>query len=215
MVLPNFDNWFLFTVFFSLLLIVLFIMMKQSQHFYTKDPIVRKFSIMELEVPATPKELKNLIKGLYELSPKEAEKSVAALLSQLKLDFLFMPLAYGSIFLLSWRVANKMQLNFGYYIFIGFAFLQIVPWVFDIIENVYLINKIKRDVKETDEKKHKQYLLMEAAKWGIALTATVCSISAVCYFWLTGNYSSTSFWYLLIFLTETIIFILGVKFFLK
>jgi hypothetical protein len=30
---------------------------------------------------------------------------------------------------------------------------------------------------------------MEAIKWGTALTATVCALSAICYFWLTGGYS--------------------------
>ena len=99
--------------------------------------------------------------------------------------------------------------------FTGLAFIQLVPLIYDIIENIYLLGKIRQDIKETDEKKHKQYLWMEATKWGIALTATVCSVSAVCYFWLTGNYSVTSFYYLLIILVEIVIFLIVVKLFLK
>src|SRR2546430_11247583 len=99
MVLGNINVWLLFTVFFGLFLIITFIMMKQSQNFYTKDVIVRKFSIMELQIPASSKELFNLIKGLYDLPSVESQKSIKALKGQLKLDFLFMPLAYGSIFL--------------------------------------------------------------------------------------------------------------------
>lgn len=209
------DNWLLFSILFGLLLIVIIIMKKQSENFYTKDPIVRKFSIMELEVPATPKELANIIKGLYDLPDTKSGKSIKALKEQLKIDFLFMPLSYGCIFLLCWRVANKMQLDFGYYLFKGLAFIQLVPLICDIIENIYLLGKIRQDVKETIEKKHKQYLWMEAVKWGIALTATVCSVSAVCYFWLTGNYSVTSFFYLLIILVEIVIFLIVVKLFLK
>jgi hypothetical protein len=43
---------------------------------------------------------------------------------------------------------------------------------------------------------------MEAIKWGTALTATVCALSAICYFWLTGGYSATSLKYAVITLAE-------------
>ncbi len=108
-----------------------------------------------------------------------------------------------------------MQLQTGYYIFMFFAFLQVVPWVCDIIENIYLLNKITEGVKETGRKKHKALLLMEVTKWGIALTATVCSLSAICYFWLTGQYSPTSFWYLVLILVEIALFLLFKKILIK
>ncbi len=212
MLFTYFDNWLVFAIVFGLLLIVSFVMMKQSLNFYTKDVVVRKFSIMELEVPATAKELVNCIKGIYLLPPAQAAKSISALKAQLRIDFLFMPLAYGSVFLLCWKVAHKMQFQFGHYVFLALAFLQLVPWVCDIIENLYLLKKISPEPKETDAKTHKNYLRMEAAKWGIALTAVVCALSAVCYFWLTGNFSSHSFWFLLIGLGELIIFALAKRF---
>jgi hypothetical protein len=226
MLLPYLNAWLLFSILFGLLLIVSFVMMLQSRNFYTKDIIVRKFSIMELEVPATPKELVNVIKGLYDLPEKQSQKSIAALKGQLKLDFLFMPFAYGAIFLLCWRVAHKMEQNFiGFYVFMGLAFLQVIPWVCDIIENVYLLKKINPRIKDVDVKnldkseieqnKHKRYLSMEGLKWGIALTATVCSISAVSYFSLTGQYSDNSLNFLLIIAAQTVIFLLAVKFLLK
>jgi hypothetical protein len=213
--LPYLDNWLLFTLLFGALLIVTLIMMKQSNSFYTKDVIVRRFSIMELETPASPKELYNLIKGLYDLPPEESRRSIKALRGQLIIDFLFMPLAYGCIFLLCWRIAHKMDLNIGYYVFLAFAFLQIIPWICDIVENIYLLGKISPAVEETSPKKHKAYLWLEVFKWGIALLALVCSISIICYFWLTGNYSSHSFIYLLIFLAEAIAFGLAAKFLLR
>jgi len=214
MLLSVIDNWLFLTILFGLLLIVSFVMMKQSQDFYTKDVIVRKFSIMELQLAATPTELVNLIKGLYALPAYQSRKSIAALKRQLKLDFLFMPLAYGCIFLLSQRVAQKMESSVGYYVFTGFAYLQIIPWICDILENKYLLSKIIKDVKETSQKKHNQFLWMEGAKWGIALTTTVFSLSAICYFWLTGKYSLISFRYLLIIAVEIGLFLLAVKFFL-
>lgn len=217
-----FDNWLLFCVLFGLLLIVTFIMMRQSENFYTKDPIVRKFSIMEVEVPATYKELTNIIKGLYSLPQEESQKSLNSLKGQLLLDFIFMPLAYGSIFFLCFRVAHKMQLSAGRLVFIVLAFLQVLPLICDIIENIYLLGKIKSLRQENDvrdlnqskiqEKKHKRYLWMEAAKWGISLTATVCAISAICYFWLTGNYTSSSLYFMLIVLAEAFLFWLLAKF---
>lgn len=211
MELPNTDNWLLFTILFGLLLIVALIMVRQSMHFYTKDVIVRKFSIMELRVAATPKELVNLVKGLYALPPAQSQTSIAALKGQLKIGFLFMPLAYGCIFLLCWRVAHKMDIKIGYNIFVVFAFLQFIPLVCNIIENRYLLSKISSDVKETSSQKHKHYLWMEVAKWAISLTAAVCSVSAACYFWLTGKYSPDSFRYLSIFVIEMVLFLLAVK----
>jgi hypothetical protein len=43
-------------------------------------------------------------------------------------------------------------------------------------------------------------------KWVIALTAAVCSIAAIFYFWLIGRYSYDSLNYLVITVGEIIIF---------
>ena len=169
---------------------------------------------MELEIPATPLELVKIIKGLFELPEDEKTKSVNALKSQLLIDFIFMPLAYGSIFLVCWRVSAKLETYIGYYVFLVFAVAQIIPWLCDIIENIYLLQKLKEgiNVKPTGDKQHKAYLIMEGFKWGISLTATVCAISAICYFWLTGDYSSISFKYMLIILAEILVFVLATRY---
>jgi len=203
------NDWLLFTVAFTLLLVVSFIMQRQSDHFYTLDVIVRKFSIMELEVPATPKELYNLISGLFQLPPDASRKSLRALRGQLWLDFLFMPLVYGCIFLLCWRVAYKMQLPVGRYIFLAFAVGQIIPWICDIIENRFLLSQLRPDVKEISKGWHRSYLYMEGVKWGLAITATVCGMGAVMYFWCTGAYSATSLQYMIIIVVEIIVFLLA------
>jgi hypothetical protein len=208
------NNWLLFTVAFTLLLIVSFIMQKQSEHFYTQDVIVRKFSIMELEMPATSRELYNLITGLFRLPPDESKKSLRALRGQLWLDFLFMPLAYGCIFLLCWRVANKMQLPAGKYIFLAFAAGQLIAWICDIIENLFLLSQLKPGVKEMSMGLHRSYLYMEAVKWGLSITATVCGMGAVIYFWCTGMYSITSLYYFVVVAIEVFIF-LAISFFAK
>src|SRR3982751_4158574 len=210
------DNWPLFTIVLGLLLVVTLVMMKQSQHFYTKDVVIRKFSIIELQVPATATELYNIIKGLYALPAPQSQKAISALKRQLQLDFLFMPLVYGAVFLLCWRVSAKMHPHFGYYLFLVLAILQVIPWICDIAENIFLLGKLKSDIEKPTETpgaklKHKRYLFMEAIKWGVLLTGAVCALSAIAYFWLTGNYSGNSLVFLLIVFAEILLFLLGVK----
>lgn len=204
------DDWLLFAITFALLLFVTTMMSALSLDFYTKDIVLRKFSIMELEIPANPRELVNLIKGLYLPEPR-LKRSVRALKRQLKLDFLFMPLAYGSIFLLCWRVSHKAISPIAQNVFYWFAVLQCIPWICDIIENIYLLRKIHPDPVQSSDRLHKYYLGMEALKWGLSLIAAVSAVSAVCYYWLTGGYTLHSFLYLLIVAGEVILFLVAGK----
>ena len=211
LLLPYLNNWLYFAIVFGLFLVISFIMIKLSGRFYTKDVVVRKFNIMELQVPATATELVNLIRGLYLLPPAQSVKAIGALRTHLKLDFLFMPLAYGSVFLLNWKVAHKMEHPLGHYVFMAFAFLQFIAWLCDIIENIYLLKKIQPEPVKTDAETHRNYLRMEAIKWGIYLTGLVCAVSAIFYFWLAGNYNAVSFDYLLVVFGEIVVFLIAVK----
>jgi hypothetical protein len=47
---------------------------------------------------------------------------------------------------------NKFQSAFGHYVFFAFAALQIIPWICDIIENIYLLEKMKQGSKIHDSK---------------------------------------------------------------
>lgn len=209
-------NWTLFTITFGLMLLFSFIMAIQATHFYTKDVVETKFSILELEMPATPKELVNILRGLYKLSEKEkAKKAISSLKGQLYVDFLFMPCMYGTIFILCMLVSHKMQLSFGNKVFTIFAWAQIIPWICDIIENIYLLRKIKPHPVESSLSFHKAYLRMEYIKWAISLGATICSVAAICYFWLSGYYEVSSLNYLLVLSGEVIFFVMLGKFFLK
>ena len=196
MIVEYLQNWVLFSIVFGMLLLVTFMMMKQSAHFYTVDSVRRKFSILELEIPSKPQELVNVIKGFYLLPTEESKKTLRAVKGQLRLDFLFMPLAYGAIFLLCYRVANKTQIEFGRYIFFALAYLQIIPWICDVIENIFVLNKIKPDPEPSSAKVHKTLMIMEGLKWGLALIGTICAIGAIFYFWLSGQYSEHSLIYL-------------------
>ncbi|MEX6688249.1 hypothetical protein QTN47_12120 [Danxiaibacter flavus] len=208
-------NWQLFCIFFGIMLLISFLMALQGRHFYTKDVVIRKFSIMDLEIPATPLELKNVLAGLYDLPPEQSRKSIGALKGQLYLDFLYMPFAYGCIYIACALISGKMEHDAGKAVFTALAFLQFLPWLFDIIENIYLLSKIKPDVKASSNPVHKAYLAMEAAKWGIALTGAICAIAALCYFWLSGSYASDSVRYFVFIVAEIIIFAALLKFFIK
>lgn len=176
------------------MLLVTFFMMQQAKKFVTIDPIRRSFSIMELEIPATGQELVNIIEGIFKLPGADRRITLNAVKGQLWLDFLFMPLAYGNIAILCCRVAHKAQHEWLKYVFVFLAFLQLVAWLCDITENIYLMKKMREgaDVTLPSKQVHKAYITMVSSKWAIALIATVLGISVTVFFWTTGNYSVAS-----------------------
>ncbi len=198
-------DWIYFCIFFGAMLLMSLIMSVQSSRFYTMHVVIRKFSIIDFEFPVSALELATFIKGIFKLPPELSKKSLRALKGQLLLDFLFMPAAYGSIFFLCMKVSLKM-VSFGHSLFAVLAWLQCIAWLCDIIENIYLLNKIKPEPAVSKPPVHKAYQILEAFKWGIALTGIVCSVSAMAYYWLDGRYSQNSFSYLLIIILEIIVF---------
>ncbi len=170
---------------------------------------------MDLELPATPNELVNTLKGLYQLPGSISKNAVSALKSHLYLDFLFMPFAYGAIFILCMLVSSKMDYPFGIILFQVLAWIQLIPWLCDIIENVYILRKIKPEPAISSPATHTAYLIMEAFKWGIAFVSIIAASSMISYFWLTGDYAVSSFHYLLIVLTEIALFFIMGKIFIK
>ena len=213
------DYWTLLCITFGLMLLFTFIMSILSLRFYTHDVVDKKFNIMDLELAATAMELQNLIKGLYKLPQPKSNKAIWALRGHLYIDFLLMPCAYGSIFILCSLVSTKMQSDIGRNIFLALAWLQLISWIFDIIENIFLLWKINPNpVSKTDlarkkhlDSVHKAFLIMVFLKWGIALTALICAIATISYFWLAGFYSLHTLSYLLIIIGETLLFLFFYK----
>ena len=161
------------------------IMGLQSNNFFTRHVVVRKFSILDLEFPPSAVEMVNFIKDIFSLPAAQAKKTSIALRRQLLLDFLFMPAFYGSIFILSMKVSMKMT-YFGHKFFAVLAWIQIIAWLCDIIENIYLLNKIHPEPIVSNIAIFKSYEALEVLKWGIPLLTFVCSIAAISYFWLVG-----------------------------
>jgi hypothetical protein len=203
-------DWIYFCIVFGAMLLISFIMSLQSANFYTMHMVIRKFSIIDLEFPASALELVTYIEGIFLLPLELSKKTLRALRGQLYLDFLFMPVVYGSIFLLCMKVSLKMA-SFGHQLFAILAWLQCIAWLCDIIENIYLLNKIRPHPRKSKPAIHMAYLVLEMCKWGIALTATVCSIAAMFYFWLVGLYSDHSIRYLLVIAAEIIVIFIAKK----
>ena len=200
-------SWIWFCIGFGAMALIAFIMHLQGKNFYTLHVFVRKFSILDLEFPASPLELATYIKGIFLLPNELSSKSLRALKGQLYLHLLFIPFMYGSIFLLCMQVSQKM--NFlGNYIFALLAWMQIIPLIFDYIENFYLLQKIRPDVEVSTSFVHKAYQLLGKLKWAISLFAVVFCISALTYFWLTGNYSAHSIRFSIVIIAELILILI-------
>lgn len=187
-----------------------FIMGRLSRYFYTEDVVLRRFSIMDLQWPGSALELQNLIHGIYRLPAKRSTTVVNALKKHLYADFLFMPAAYGSIFLLCMKISWKMD-YFGPEIFAFFAWLQIIPFMLDIYENIYLLQKLKPDFTKTSNETFKWMQRVEIIKWGIPLGSLILALSAVLYFWLNGMYDKGSLLYVGILIGEVLFFLLAGK----
>ena len=201
-------GWIWFCIAFSVMLTTMFIMNFQSKKFYTQDVVLRKFSIIDLQFPASAQELVNIIKGIYDLPGGQTQRTLRSLRGQLYVDFLFMPAVYIGIFLLCMQVSSKMS-SFGHDVFAVLGWLQAIPWICDIIENIYLLNKIRPKPAVSTLSAHKAFGWLEIFKWGIPLVGAVCSVSALFYFWLTGLYSPDSLRYLLIIVGEIIVFMIA------
>lgn len=200
-------SWDYFCIAFGAMLLVAFIMHLQSNHFFTLHVFVRKFSLIDIESPSTPLELATYINGIYALPEKLRAKSLRALKGNLLLDFLFMPLAYGTIFLLCMQISMKLT-SVGHILFALIAWAQVIPWICDIIENIYLLNKIHAETKPSTPSVHKRVQVIEILKWSISLGAVVFSLSTLVYFWLAGVYFYESIHFLIIIIVEIILFFL-------
>ena len=200
-------SWIYFCIAFGVMLLLQLMMGFQSRNFFTKHMVIRKFSVLDLEFPPSAQELASFIKDIFNLPPELVKKTTKALKSQLWLDFLFMPALYGSIFILSMKVSAKM-IYFGHKLFAVFAWLLFLAWLCDIIENIYLLNKIRPDPEISKPFVHKSYEILEMVKWGIPLLTAVCSIAAIFYFWLIGLYSYDSLNYIFIITVEIIIYLI-------
>jgi hypothetical protein len=203
------EPWLLFCICFAAMLLATFLMGRQSHHFRTIDPVMQKFSMMDLEFPSNPGERTNITSGIYKLNPEDSRATLRALRHQLITDFLlFMPGTYGGIFILCMQLAGKSG-KVGYLFFMTLAIGQILCFVLDTIENIYLWRITKPDVKKESAATFFWMRNLEYVKWVFALVGGIGGLSAMAWIWLTGNYERSSLLYVFIFLGEIALFIIA------
>jgi hypothetical protein len=193
------ENWWnLFIAAFTVFMLTSLWMNIVAKHFYIGE---RPFSIFDLELPVSERALYSLLSQL----PKKAR---VALRSHLLIDFLFMPAAYLGIALLCFKTSMKME-HAGKWIFTWLAIVQLVPWLFDILENIFLLIKLAT-VSQGETKEggggFGLFQFLVKTKFAVALTGISCSIFGLLYFWIVGRYERSSLLYLLIVMGLIVIF---------
>jgi hypothetical protein len=206
------SGWMLFCITGAVLLLTALAMQYFGGFFVTKDVLVRNFTIMDLELASTETEIDNTLKGIVRLEPAIATKVIRSLKNHLYIDFIFMPAAYGTIFIACMKVAWKMPES-GAIFFSLLAWLQIAAWISDIMENIYLLGKIGGLNKGSQSSylSFHTYQYLEVVKWGFSMLAVVCVLSALLYFWVSGLYMGESLKYLLIIVIEVVVFAVLMK----
>ena len=188
--LPEFF-WSLFLCCFLLLVICGYFLNRKSQRFeYLRGTVDTRFSMMDLEFPGTTSSISNIMAGIQKLSPHKSRISYKALKNSLYLDFLFMAGLYPCIFLLCINTALRMH-HAGRVIFLLLAWSQVFAWIFDILENLYLLRKLKYPVPAR-VKMHYLYKKMVTAKWFLATLGAFCSLFALLYYWVSGSFKKSS-----------------------
>lgn len=200
------DLWLWFCILLGGSLLCALIMGAVAVNFLTYDGFKRRFSIMELELPSNPKDISNIIGGIYKLEDGEKRKCLRALRSNLLVDFLYMPCTYGAIFLLCTHVASEFE-SVGQTVFSVLAWLQAVAFLFDILENTYLLGRIREDISPSSLLSHRVYAVMVMLKWLFALVGVICALHVLAYFWLSHVHVLSTLWYALIALGEIVLFL--------
>ena len=205
--IPN--TWLLFSIAFGIMLLAIYIMGSQSRKLYTMHVVQRKFTMMDLEFPTTPLEMSKILSGIFKIKDDKIQRaSLRALKGQLLIDFfLFMPGVYGGIFVMSMKVATKMLSKFGHNAFLIFAWVQVLCFILDVIENRYIWIKIRAEIKPSSQTVFNAYKLLEFFKWGLPLVASVSCFSTLLYFWITGHYATSSYKYMVLIGLELVAFI--------
>lgn len=199
------NSWMCFVILVGIALFTSIVMSILARKFRTHYGVTRKFSIMDLEFPSSRRDYHKIINGIYRLP--DSAKILSALRGNLLVDFLFMPAIYGLIFILCMNVSTKMESDWGEFGFQLFAWLQLLAWLLDIIENIYMLGHLK-EVKMDQtfvDAPLRGFKYMVHTKWIIALLGGICSSMVLLCFWLEGEYDQTNLKYLVYLVVEILV----------
>jgi hypothetical protein len=162
----SYNRWsklFLFCI--GMAIATTFIMEWLATDFWIGD---QKFSIIGLELCYSKDKIITILSGI-----KPPAKM--ALYYQLVFDFAFMAGVYPAIASFCMMTREKIGRNGLRNLLFGLAMIQPVAWVFDIIENSYLLNWVEKPVIGDE---FMMYHNIVAAKWIIVIAGALTAIIA-------------------------------------
>ena len=135
--------WLWFFICLADVIITSAVMSRQGKYFFYFDNGQKKFSMLGLEF-ATGRCYIYWVLSRIKLLPGNLDQAVyKKLRAQLYTDFLFMPGAYSGIAIFCLIAGSKPGMPAGQ--LLNFlAYLQPIAWLCDIIENIYLLQQVKR-----------------------------------------------------------------------
>lgn len=195
------DPWPYFVILFTILLVTTLWMTALASRFrrQTKDLGDVPFSILDLQFPSSEAELYTLIRHL----PPNARRALKA---HLWVDYLFMAGLYPAIALLCLILGTKT--GAGQYFFWLVAALQGFAWLFDAMENAWLLRKLRKPEPGSGKRAFRNYTFCVYAKFILAFLGVSVTLPVIFYFWMSGSFSLETLRYLGIVLAEIIVFIL-------
>jgi hypothetical protein len=190
--------YLLFIPFFIVFITSTIIMRRLAKKFITKTG--RPFSIFSFEFPGSDEKLVSLILKL----DKDVKGAVKL---HLVIDFIFMLGVYPGIAILCFIASNASDSVIGSITLQGLGWLQIIPWLCDVIENVILLKKIKSPLP-VNEILYRLLKYVVGTKFFVATLGVSSTIFSLIYIWLIGRFSVSISHMVIILTAALVIFII-------
>lgn len=194
------DPWLYFIILFTVFLATTLWMMALARRFRQqhKDLGEVPFTLLDLQFPSSPAELVELIQNM----PEDARRAVRA---HLWVDFIFMAALYPLIALLCLVLGDKT--GAGQYFFWLIAALQFFAWLFDILENAYLLKKLRQPSVQPGARPFRNYTFYVYAKFILAFLGVAVTLPVMFYFWMSGSFLQETLRYVAMAVVEIVVFI--------
>lgn len=190
--------WPHFILHFTLFLFTTLWMSALARRFRTVDTDLGEvpFSIFDLQFPSSETELCKLLSSA-------TSDGKWALRMHLLVDFLFMIAVYPMIAILCLALGEKTGM--GKYFFWLIAALQMVAFLFDILENLYLLRRLRKPQVSGG---FGRFTFFVYAKFMLAFLGVSVTLPVIFYFWMTGTTAAGTLQYIGIAILEVVVFML-------
>jgi hypothetical protein len=155
--------WIYFGLCLADVLVTQRIMAGQGKHFFYFEGGRKPFTMLNLEFPKDLAYFYTVLSGIDKLEPADAAIVKRNVRAQLWVDFIFMPGTYTGVFLVCMAAAEKSG-GVVNQVFAGLAWFQVVCWLLDITENIYLFSQL-RQAKKPSAFGFACYRVLELLKW--------------------------------------------------